>query len=99
MAGRTCTCNTGYMGDGETCTSTTIFAFETISFDLTLPCADINACTTNACDANAACADLPPPLIGTAGRTCTCNAGYTGNGETCSGKSNTAHRLFLLAFR
>ena len=43
---------------------------------------DLDECTTNShtCDVNAVCQN-------TAGsHTCSCKAGYTGNGKTCSGK-------------
>ncbi len=44
--------------------------------------ADIDACVNNMCDADATCADMPPPAPDTpAGRTCTCNTGFVGNGE------------------
>ena len=52
-------------------------------------CADINACTNNPCDANAACADSDAPALDNAdGRTCTCNDGYSGDGEDgdCAGE-------------
>ena len=50
--------------------------------------ADIDACTNNACDNDATCADsAAPALDNAAGRTCTCNAGFSGTGETgnCAG--------------
>ena len=43
---------------------------------------DIDECTSNAesCDVNAACKNIKGSY------TCTCKAGYTGDGQTCSGK-------------
>ena len=43
-------------------------------------CADINECLTEMpCDGNATCADLLGSF------SCTCNAGFTGDGVTCQG--------------
>ena len=44
---------------------------------------DINECSTNngGCSVNAQCTNV---IGGT--RTCTCNAGYTGDGIICTGK-------------
>ena len=44
--------------------------------------ADIDACLTQSCHAQATCTDLAAPSTT---RTCTCNAGYFGNGTTCTG--------------
>eukprot|EP00058_Branchiostoma_floridae_P027601 XP_002613092.1 hypothetical protein BRAFLDRAFT_89974 [Branchiostoma floridae] len=48
-------------------------------------CTDIDACKENPCDAQATCLDNPAPALDA---TCTCNAGYTGdglvNGSGCS---------------
>ena len=47
-------------------------------------CTDIDACAVAACDANASCTDLAPPAPGSAaGRTCACDTGYWGDGESC----------------
>ena len=44
---------------------------------------DINECSTNngGCDINAVCLNTG------GGYTCTCNSGYTGDGNTCTGKT------------
>ena len=41
---------------------------------------DINECDTNPCDVNAMCQNTPGSF------TCTCLAGFTGDGFTCVGK-------------
>ena len=47
--------------------------------------ADVNECSTNShrCDVNAVCTNNQ------GSHTCSCKAGYSGNGETCTGKCNT----------
>ncbi len=47
--------------------------------DFSFKTSDMNACLTQACHANATCTDLAPPSTT---RTCTCNAGYEGDGIT-----------------
>ena len=46
------------------------------------PCTDVDECTlgTHNCDANAICTNTIRSF------SCKCNAGFTGNGQTCSGK-------------
>lgn len=43
---------------------------------------DIDECNTNAhnCSADGTCSNIPGSF------TCACNAGYTGNGTTCTGR-------------
>ena len=43
-----------------------------LSFEL-----DINECSSNPCDTNAGCTDVPGSF------SCTCNSGYSGDGLTC----------------
>lgn len=45
-------------------------------------CLDMNECSANSnnCDVNAVCKNSQGSY------TCTCRAGYTGDGKTCSGK-------------
>ena len=38
---------------------------------------DINECSSNPCDTNAMCTDVPGSF------TCACNSGYSGDGFTC----------------
>ena len=78
----TCTCNQGYAGNGTTCEG--IYELLTLkvyhaSHDFTV--SDIDECigTTNNCDSNAMCTNIPGSF------TCTCNQGYAGNGATCEG--------------
>ena len=40
---------------------------------------------TDNCSADATCADMTP------GFTCTCNSGYSGDGETCTSKGTPLH--------
>ena len=53
----------------------------TLKFTLTF-LTDVNECTSGGhnCDTNAQCTNTPGTF------TCSCNAGFTGNGQTCSGK-------------
>jgi len=45
-------------------------------------CADIDACASAPCDANATCTDLPAPAPdGPDGRVCACDEGFEGDGE------------------
>ena len=51
------------------------------SLTCTFTLIDIDECaTTNNCDSNATCTNIPGFF------TCTCNQGYTGNGTTCYGE-------------
>ncbi len=45
---------------------------------------DIDACVSTLCDANAICTDLQGEPGDATGRTCECNEGFTGDGETCT---------------
>ncbi len=73
---RTCACNAGFEGNGITACSSQ-FLGDSFPADS----ADINACLTQACHANATCTDQAPPSTT---RTCACNAGYSGDGVVCS---------------
>ena len=69
-----CTCNTGFTGNGVVCISIEYTVKIMIYYDVI----DINECLTEKpCDGNATCADLFGSF------TCTCNAGFTGDGVTC----------------
>lgn len=65
--GYTCSCKTGYSGDGTKCPGTS-----------TCGCTNINECAlgTDTCDAHATCSDTSGSY------TCTCNAGWNGPGST-----------------
>ena len=54
-----------------------IFAFASLF-------ADVDECSTNAhrCDVNAVCNNINGSY------NCSCNAGYSGDGKTCTGKGN-----------
>ena len=80
-----CVCNTGYTGDGLTCTDVDEcrlgFAFcrdetpECVNIAGSFVCTD--PCLGDPCDANARCYTRAP------GYTCECNVGYAGDGLTC----------------
>ncbi|MFO0745476.1 MAG: EGF domain-containing protein [Myxococcota bacterium] len=73
-----CRCNTGYQGDGRSCEVTACAAgFE----DHGSGCVDTDECAngTADCDPHATCANTPAGSF-----SCTCGAGYTGNGKTCT---------------
>ena len=42
--------------------------------------ADIDECVSNPCHSDATCSNVPGNF------TCTCDTGFTGNGESCTGK-------------
>jgi len=73
-----CTCNSGYSGDGQTCTAGACGPFAQASED---GCVDIDECAegTAGCDLHATCTNV----IGAAPR-CTCQSGYAGDGHTCT---------------
>jgi hypothetical protein len=58
--------------------------------------ADINACLTQPCHTRATCTDQAPPSLT---RTCTCNAGYEGNGvSSCTGLAKYSC-IFMIIYR
>jgi hypothetical protein len=74
--GRTCSCNEGYVGDGESC----------VDADACAP-ADADPYPGFPCQRGfAVCEDLPPPAgLSREGRVCTCEAGYGGpTGDECA---------------
>ena len=58
------------------------FVKETVNFDVLKPFIDIDECTTNPCDVNAACSNTNGSFE------CTCRPGFDGNGNVCQGKKN-----------
>ena len=61
------------------------FYFPCCSFSLS----DIDECAVpSTCDAQAACTNNPPP----GSFTCMCNPGYSGDGMTCTGKTECIYR-------
>ena len=72
----TCTCNPGYTGDGITCTSESTYLTIIVS---STPCylvSQICGIIDN-CDVNAACTETTGTF------SCSCIAGFTGDGVTC----------------
>ena len=81
----TCTCNSGYSGDGVSCTSklaTTLLAILCTNFNLFIQPADVNECEleTYPCSSNANCMDTDGSF------NCTCSDGFEGGGFNCTGK-------------
>nr|XP_039248792.1 fibulin-1-like [Styela clava] len=77
--GFNCTCNTGYEGTTSGCVN--IDECATLS-----PCKTGETCTDNDGNYTCHCGDISTVCADTADcvlNTCTCNAGYTGNGATC----------------
>ena len=53
-------------------------------------CSDIPACTYFPCsEPHASCDDVIGGENGTAGRTCSCNAGWVGDGNNCTGEESS----------
>ena len=87
----TCTCNTGYSGDGVTCDGKLVYLYINLYksenhhvvmhkiFSTIFP--EINECVpVSPCHANATCNNTDGSY------TCTCNTGYSGDGIICDGK-------------
>ena len=97
----TCVCNAGYYGDGQLCTGCTAGKYRaSTGATVVADCTDCNAgfysastgaslssacvgCKT--CDANAVTGGSCPAGSSSDAKTCTCNAGYYGNGQLCTG--------------
>ena len=80
----TCSCSTGYTGDGINCTSKLIM-YTKISYmhfiPIILHSADINECELeiDLCSPNANCTDTDGSF------NCTCREGFEGDGFNCTG--------------
>ncbi|CAM9871274.1 unnamed protein product, partial [Hapterophycus canaliculatus] len=70
----TCTCKTGYTGDGISCDSEGGFYCRVVQSSTK------NPCDPSPCNRNASC--TAPAIVGD-DATCTCNTGYTGDGVAC----------------
>ena len=92
VGSRTCTCKTGYSGDGITCNGTIFLQF--IFFKntnnnnnkkkKTNSEIDVNECQGEGSGNN--CASGTATCTNTVGSfSCSCNTGYSGNGVTCNG--------------
>jgi len=79
----TCKCNSGYSGNGVSCTGILYFSLSSFFFQIQKPLnnLDIDECNlkTDNCDSKATCTNTPGSF------NCTCKTGYSGNGITCSG--------------
>ncbi|XP_028415961.1 fibropellin-1-like [Dendronephthya gigantea] len=79
----TCTCNSGYTGDGFNCTDGSYIC--TCNSGYTgdgFNCTDFDECLTSSpCHSNATCNNTDGSY------TCTCNSGYSGDGFNCTGKT------------
>ena len=78
-----CTCNSGFAGDGFTCTSTLILPMYKCCFMYQNCCcsSDIDECSTidSPCHTNATCTDTVGSFV------CQCVQGFSGNGIICEG--------------
>ena len=72
-----CSCNSGFSGNGFTCSSKLLFYHISYPF---ITHADINECDSTPCDVNAMCQNTNGSFV------CACNSGFSGNGFTCSSK-------------
>lgn len=73
-AGRICTCNPPFEGDGEICRCPSGTVFDRFG-----TCAEIDGCQEYPCPQHADCTDIadpPAPEDGKSGRQCSCDIGY-----------------------
>ena len=97
-----CTCNTGYTGDGVTCTSkiqskdviivhTSLVHSKCENITITT---DIDECSVGVdnCALQATCTDSEGSFI------CACDTGYNGDGVTCNSKLTTSHTTLVNAY-
>ena len=89
-----CTCHTGYSGDGVTCVGERFESWArfklTVSWcDCSFFNVDIDECVveTDNCHPDANCTNTKGSFY------CTCHTGYSGDGVTCVGKTDTAPSL------
>ena len=88
-----CTCNTGYEGDGNNCSSvfSKMSAYNCISFQLFALLSDVDECQrgTDTCSDNAQCIDLDGSY------NCMCIIGFEGDGFfNCTSKQNYITSLY-----
>ena len=87
-----CQCNSGYSGNGFTCTGKQVYIEDkgiNISTKMDILnkndvfCLDIDECSqnTNNCSTNATCSNKPGSFD------CQCNDGFSGDGISCSSKT------------
>jgi len=73
-------CDDGDVTDGDGCSSSCVLEPGWNCSGMPTICTEIDECAdqTDNCDNNATCMNLPGMFL------CTCNAGYSGNGVTCT---------------